>query len=208
MAELYWGDKKVIGIKPPGGEYISISSTGKKILKGWNIVYDGTVTEDVYMGDFYGNKALVSLTMPDNITSIYVPHGMPDGLFYECTSLKYIKLSNALTVLPEDMFMNLPLSELELPRSLTTIGGMCFSRSKLKSIVFPSNVNSIYYRAFANCSDLKSVYFEGDPPSDIDDYAFYGCSFTAYHKSNNSNWTDEIKISTYGGATNVIWSTY
>ena len=134
MAELYWGEKKVLGIKHPGGDYIDIS--GKKVLKG------------------------ISVVIPEGVTEI------PDEAYYCLRSL-------------------------------------C-------KVVIPASATSIGANSFAGCQMLTQIYFEGDPPV-VQSNSFSVSSIyspTFYYKAGNTNWTDDIKTATYGGARNAVWAEY
>lgn len=65
---------------------------------------------------------------------------------------------------------------LEIPDSITSIGGYAFYRcSGLTSIEIPNSVTSIGDRAFKGCSGLTSIVIPNSVTS-IGDEAFYGCS--------------------------------
>lgn len=154
MAELYWGDKTVLGIKPPGGEYIDL--VGEVIFKGFHVnIPEGTTS--LATSAFSGCNSLVSASIPSSVTALGITS------FQNCRNLE--------------------------------------------SIVIPSSVTSLGNSCFKGCTRLSKVYFEGDPPSSLGT-AFNGLTLTIYHKSGNINWTNDLKTSTYGGASSVTWATY
>jgi len=71
---------------------------------------------------------------------------------------------------------------------VTGIGGYAFSNKGLTAAVIPGSVTSIGTYAFAFCSKLAGVYFEGDAPS-FGPYAFLlDLAVTAYHLPGSSGW--------------------
>lgn len=54
------------------------------------------------------------------------------------------------------------LTAIELPTGLERIGSYAFSQSGLKQIVIPENCNTIYTRAFCECSELESLTIVGN----------------------------------------------
>ena len=62
-----------------------------------------------------------------------------------------------------------PGTELKLPRMLMTIEAEAFAGVKAETITIPDSVDVIESRAFANCPNLKVVYFEGSPFSIAND---------------------------------------
>lgn len=58
------------------------------------------------------------------------------------------------------------------------IAGYCFSRSKVKSVVFPSSVTSIGEHAFGFCEDLKTISLGS--VREIGAFAFENCSSLEY----------------------------
>ncbi len=65
------------------------------------------------------------------------------------------------------------LVSIEIPATVTTIGGMAFQVHALESITIPAAVTTIGADAFANAMSLKSVIFLGNAPRNIDSMAFY-----------------------------------
>ena len=63
---------------------------------------------------------------------------------------------------------------LKLPADLTVIDAQAFEGADAEWVVIPESVESIGSRAFASCSNLTHVVFEGDPANIASD-AFEGC---------------------------------
>ena len=67
MAELYWGGKKVLGIKPPGEDYIELRP--QKVLKGFSYsIPEGTTS--LAEEAFKNWHSLSSVTIPASVISI------------------------------------------------------------------------------------------------------------------------------------------
>ena len=76
----------------------------------------------------------------------------------------------------EYAFKSCNLENIEIPSSVTSIGGNAFYECRdLSSIEIPSSVTDIGEYAFAFCSSLKSMEIPSSVTS-IGDRVFYGCS--------------------------------
>ena len=53
------------------------------------------------------------------------------------------------------------LKEIEIPRSITTIGESAFNGSALTNVTIPNSVTSIGELSFGECSSLETVYYTG-----------------------------------------------
>ncbi len=72
---------------------------------------------------------------------------------------------------------------------------------RISSVVIESGVTRIGDSAFASCTALEEIIFEGDAPT-LGGSCFYDVTATAYYPANNATWTDEVKQN-YGG--NITW---
>ncbi len=72
--------------------------------------------------------------------------------------IKTVKLPNTLKVIDDSAFaFCTSLEEVNIPKSVKSIGWRAFMESKLKTITIPKKVKKISSSAFANCNSLKSV---------------------------------------------------
>lgn len=86
------------------------------------------------MGLFSGS-GLTSIVIPDSIVSV------ARKSFDSCGSLNYVELSNNITSIPSEMvYGNTPLSTLIVPHKVNSLDYTAFFYSKLKTMVFLSNV--------------------------------------------------------------------
>ena len=117
--------------------YYIPSSLRSVTVTGGNILY----------GAFYECSMLISVTIPDSVTSI------GDSAFYGCTSL----------------------TSVTIPDSVTSIGGSAFEDcTGLTSVTIPDSVTSIGYEAFYGCTGLTSVTI-GASVESIGSSAFRDC---------------------------------
>ena len=121
---------------------------------------------------FQGCVKLKSITIPDGVTKI------GNYAFDGCTALATVHLSNRLTTLGYATFRACTaLATITIPDGVTYIPMECFTASGLKSITLPENgaLDTIPSRAFADCKKLTSITI----PATVTDFgvgAFAGCT--------------------------------
>lgn len=120
-------------------------------------------------------QQLRNVIMEDSFDTISIGN----GIFQDCISLKNIKLTKSLTIIPpycfgrtalttieipegvkiidRVAFMYSPLESIVFPESLITINEYAFRNTKISSVVIPKNVTSIGANAFYECTNLKEV---------------------------------------------------
>lgn len=163
---------------------VKYSADRKKLIRGnYSLetykIREGTVV--VCKGAFLGCKSLISITIPDSVTSI------GDYAFVSCKSLTRIVIPNSVTSMGLSVFCNCEsLTSIVIPNSITSIGIWAFDGCKsLTSIVIPNSVTSIGTRAFSNCKSLTSITIP-DSVTSIVDEAFSNCeSLTSITISNS-----------------------
>ena len=108
-------------------------------------------------------------------TSFELPNSMdmiPSYLFMECTELKTVKLPSTVSGgagrdgIGWGTFEGSAIEEIKLPKSVDeagySIGGSAFRDcTKLKKVVIPKDVVTIYGYAFHNCPSLTDIYYDG-----------------------------------------------
>lgn len=122
--------------------------------------------------------SLKSITIPASVTSI------GQSAFEGCTALEtvHFEAGSSLTVLGEDpigemnIFKDTPaLRNVNLPATVTTIGGHVFENSGVAEINLPNTLTTIGDYAFANCDNLTRVDLFASI-SYLGNYAFYDCN--------------------------------
>ncbi|MGN0488527.1 MAG: leucine-rich repeat domain-containing protein [Ruminococcus sp.] len=94
--------------------------------------------------------------LPDTITEI------EDFAFSFSSELSEVKLNEGITSIGTNAFSGCKsLKSIELPSTLEYIGLFSFDGSGLENVVIPKNVKTVDEYAFAECSGLNEVAFEG-----------------------------------------------
>ena len=127
--------------------------------------YDGTTvnTYDIYQYAFCGNTYLISLTIPDSVTSIGF------SAFFYCTGLTSVYYAGDIAdwcgISFGDMYAN----------PLCYAGKLYIDGQLVTELVIPDTVTEIKDYAFYNCTGLTSVTI-GNSVTSIGNYAFYNCN--------------------------------
>ena len=101
-------------------------------------------------GTFCYCESLVAITIPDSVQYIYT------DAFYNCTALKQVNLPKEVAF-GQDVFGNCPLGETPLHQDWADTPPYLFSNSALQEFSIPDTVNTLCYRSFYSCDDLKNV---------------------------------------------------
>ena len=86
---------------------------------------------------------------------------VPDYAFYQCTSLVSVTIPNSVTSIGDSAFFASSLVSVEIPASVASIGSYAFYYcTSLVSVTIPASVTSIG-DAFHNCGCSASMYAAG-----------------------------------------------
>ena len=120
--------------------------------------------------DFNGIKNLVSITLPNTVTSL------SSGAFYNCSGLENIEIPESVTTIGTEAFYGASsLKSVKLPESIRSIGANAFKKcTSLTSIELPESVTSIGDDVFYHCSNLEAVKLP-EGTKTISEYFFFGC---------------------------------
>ena len=103
-------------------------------------------------GAFQFCTSLKEIKLPDSLTSI------GELAFGGCTSLKEVKLPAGLTSIEDGTFQNCTLlKEIKLPDGLTSIEDYAFRNCGFRIIDLPASVTYVGGYAFADCRDLRDI---------------------------------------------------
>ena len=172
-----------------------------------------TVVTNIPAEMFYGNNYIISVFIPDGVTSIgyvafyncrslisvYIPNSvvfMATSVFRYCTALLSISIPNNLNYIPSNTFRNcVSLTSIFIPNSVLSISDLAFYNCySLQSISIPNSVININYGAFYNCVSLTSISIPNSVINIAMD-AFYNC--------NNLNSITLSKNITFFGTGNI-----
>ena len=110
---------------------------------------------------FYQCSSLEEFIMPNTVTSLGQRTDYSDRrsrTFYECSNLKKLWLSDALTIIPAYLAYKADIRQLHLPANCESIGCNAFDLNQnLKRVKFPETLQSIEAYAFSGCYALDSV---------------------------------------------------
>ena len=151
------------------------------------VTYDSTTYSVTSIGEeaFYECSGLTSVTIPESVTEI------GENAFAFCRGLTKVEISDIAAwcnivfgdyhanplFYAHNLYLNgEPVTNLEIPNSVTKIGDSAFAYcSGLRSVTIPESVTKIGDYAFHYCSGLTSVTIP-ESVTKIGDYAFYFCS--------------------------------
>lgn len=81
-------------------------------------------------------------------------------MFYNCKSLTTLKLPKTVKKIElYAMQYCKSLQKCTLPENLSEINDKAFANTNLSEVTFPASLTSIKYKAFSECSDLKTLRF-------------------------------------------------
>lgn len=153
---------------------------------------NGITAREIGTGVFKDNRNIVSLTIPDSVTTlqnricsgctslreVWLPSGLtviPDETFDGCSSLSTVHFPKTLREIRSDAFCGTGLTEFIAPDSLTAIWSYAFKDCARLIKVDLKNVSSVSGGAFQSCTALQSVRLS-DTLTELPDHLFDGCT--------------------------------
>ena len=143
----------------------------------------GWVRVDSIGEDAFKGKTLISVIIPDSITSIW-------ARAFQNNSLTNLVIPNSVTSLWERAFENNSLTSVTISNNITSIWWATFQNNQLTSLTIPNSVTSIWYDAFRG-NKLTSLVIPNSVTS-IWTYSFMDNQLTSVVISNTvtslPNW--------------------
>lgn len=102
---------------------------------------------------FYGCDYISEVAIPGSVRII------SRSAFSNCRSLSKVTFGEGVEELEGACFEYTPLSEIEIPSSVTILGQSCFAGNKIKELILPNTIRSIGESCFYSSSELESITF-------------------------------------------------
>lgn len=183
--EAFWGNRKLKSVTIPESVTKIEHDAFNTCMAMTSAVVNARITT-LEADTFSACVSLSTVKLPDTLTTI-------GDSALASTSIRSIVIPEGVTTIEGWAFRSSPLTSITLPSTLETIGYLVFDGTNIKEIVIPENVTYIGAKIFADLnrtSPIETVTFLGDAP-ELDHFAFYGLSFTAYYPQ-DANWPESI----------------
>lgn len=122
---------------------------------------------------FYNCEMLKTVEFEENVSINKI-----SNYAFSFTAITFIKLPDDVNTITDFAFSNKSsmsvLTEVTLPKNLTTLNKGAFCRTSIEKIEMPDNLKYIGKDVFSNCKSLSNVYLNN--VEGIDNYAFKNCS--------------------------------
>ena len=128
-----------------------------------------TIEGERYHGAFAENTSIKTVTLPDTITLIDIQ------AFLGCQNLTQINLPDSITEIGGGAFAGTALTSITFPKLLAVIPNHGFSGCPLTEVIISEGVKRIDNDAFRNCDKLESITI----PATVEEVkagAFDGCT--------------------------------
>ena len=113
---------------------------------------NGMEVSEISDGAFWGNRKLVSVSIPGTIQAI------PENAFRNCSSLSNVEIEEGVEALEANCFSGCSsLATVELPDSVTMIGSEAFNRSAIKQIHLGRDMFDLAQDALVGCAALAEI---------------------------------------------------
>ena len=128
----------------------TLDAFGKLTISGTGDMANAGSDRDYPWYDY--RTQILSLVIEEGVTTV------GNYAFMSSSNLSAVELPDGLTRIGDCAFMGRPISNIEIPQSVTTIAFAAFSGcDKLETLVIPASVTQIVDQAFNCCSALESI---------------------------------------------------
>ena len=157
------------------GEVTVVGFTGAPVYIDIPEFIEGCPVTEVRDNAFYNCHSLKSIKLPDTVLKI------GHHSFYACYELESVILPRELEEIGMGCFCGCgELSYVELPDTLKVLPDSCFRAcASLPAVTLPQELERIEKLCFSGCRKLRSVE-TGDSLADIGERAFYMCGSLEY----------------------------
>ncbi len=174
------------------GLFRSVPISTLYLGRGYKVIdYDGSVLGGYEAQPFYANKSIKNVKLGaikavqsncffscSNIESIdfgTTIESIAPNAFNGCENLKEVLLPNSLRSIGYNAFGGCSnITNLELGNSIETISNDVFNNIQCPTLIIPSTVTNISYRAFSYCTFDKVVFEDSENDISLDSNAFNG----------------------------------
>lgn len=168
------------------GSAAYIFSHYSELDSGTKLIIDNSLGEDAFFidGIFWGCTTLKTVEISNGEKRIY------DMMFSGCTNLANITIPDSVNRIGASAFDSCKsLKHINIPNSVTIISSWAFSSSGITDITIPESIKTINMYTFANCTSLKSITIPTSITS-IGSSAFKKCSTLTdvYYRGTEEQW--------------------
>ncbi len=144
---------------------------------GKGVSFAGTPAVTEIGASAFAGSNIRSFQLPETVTSIG-----SSAFARSMLGTFEFPAESELSYLPDYLFYDTRLSELQVPRYISIIGNYAFSKTYIRDFVLPFTVRSFGNGLFSGSMALRSFEFEeGTPITELPAYTFEKCgSFTSY----------------------------
>lgn len=143
----------------------------------WWFVYDGNTVTATLGGYWGGETNLVLPSKVEHNGKLYTLTSVKGDNSMSSKGLVSLKMPNTITSIGKGAFADNNLKSVSLSNNLKEIGDFAFTQNKISGLVsIPDGVTNVGYDAFSH-NQISDVYF-GSSVATISDFAFYDNKLT------------------------------